>query len=217
MNKLLYKEFRLASHPAAILFLGLAAMMLIPNYPLTVTFFYPCLGAFFICLNSRENRDLAYTLLLPVKKRELVRARVLMVAILQLCQLLLCVPFCFLRNLYPPVGNVVGLDANLALLGFGLVEMGIFNAIFFPWYYRDPAKVGVPFLCGSIAVFLWIGLSEALAHVSPFVRDRLDTPLFQFLPEKAAAFLIGALVYLCLTVLAVRSAERRFETLDVVV
>lgn len=215
MRRLLYKEFRLASHPAAILFLALAAMMLIPNYPLTVTFFYPCLGAFFICLNSRENRDLAYTLLLPVKKRDLVRARVLMVAALQISEILLCVPFFFLRSLYPPAGNVVGLDANLALLGFGLAEMGIFNIVFFPWHYRDPAKVGVPFLCGSIAAFLWIGITETLSHVAPFVRDRLDTPLFEFLPEKAAALLIGALLYACLTVFAVRIAEQRFEKLDV--
>ena len=215
MKQLLYKEFRLASHPAAILFLALSTMMLIPNYPLTVTFFYPCLGAFFICLNSRENRDLAYTLLLPVKKRDLVRARVLMVAVLQLCQLVLCVPFFFLRSLSPPVGNVVGLDANLALLGFGLVEFGIFNLVFFPWHYRDLAKVGVPFLVGSIAVFVWVGISEAAAHTVPFVRDRLDTPLFAFLPEKAAALLIGAALYALLTVLAVRIAERRFERLDV--
>ena len=215
MKSLLYKEFRLASHPVAILFLALAAMMLIPNYPLTVTFFYPCLGAFFICLNSRENRDLAYTLLLPVEKRDLVRARVLMVAALQLCQLVLCVPFFFLRALYPPVGNVVGLDANLALLGFGLVEFGIFNLIFFPWHYRDPAKVGLPFLVGSIAVFLWVGVSEALAHLVPFVRDRLDTPLFAFLPEKAITLLLGAAVYAVLTELAVRVAQRRFERLDV--
>lgn len=215
MKQLLYKEFRLASHPAAILFLALSTMMLIPNYPLTVTFFYPCLGAFFICLNSRENRDLAYTLLLPVKKRDLVRARVLMVAALQLCQLVLCVPFFFLRDLYPPVGNVVGLDANLALLGFGLVEFGIFNLVFFSWHYRDPAKVGVPFLVGSIAVFVWVGISEASAHIVPFVRERLDTPLFEFLPEKAAALLIGAALYALLTGLAVRIAERRFEQLDV--
>lgn len=215
MKELLYKEFRLASHPAAYLFLGLAAMMLIPNYPLSVTFFYPCLGVFFICLNGRENRDIAYTMLLPVKKRDLVRARVLMAAVLQLGQALLCIPFFFLRSLYPPAGNVVGLDANLALLGFGLVQMGIFNSIFFPWHYQDPTKVGVPFLVGSIAVFLWAGVSEVLPHVVPFVRDRLDTGLFQNLPEKAVTLFVGALLYFALTALAVRVGERRFERLDV--
>lgn len=215
MKNLLYKEFRLALHPAALLFLGLAAMMLIPNYPLTVTFFYPCLGAFFICLNGRENRDVFYTLLLPVEKRGPVRARVAMVCILQLGQVLLCVPFLLLRSLYPPAGNVVGLDANLALLGFGLVEMGLFNLVFFPRHYKDPSKVGVPFLLGCLAVFLWAGLTEALPHGVPFVRDRLDTALFQFLPEKLAVFLCGLAVYLLLTWIARGLSEKRFVKLDI--
>ncbi len=214
MKNLLYKEFRLASHPAAFLFLGLAAMMMIPNYPLTVTFFYPCLGTFFICLNGRENRDIFYTMLLPVKKRDLVRARYLLAGAFQAGQILLCVPFLFLRSLYPPVGNAVGLDANLALLGFGLVQMGLFNLVFFPRYYKDPSKVGGPFLLGSVVVFLWISLAEAVPHFVPFIRDRLDTPLFQFLPEKGMVFLLGTAFYAVFTLLSCRISEKRFETLD---
>ncbi len=215
MKNLLYKEFRLASHPAAFLFLGLAAMMLIPNYPLTVTFFYPCLGVFFICLNGRENRDILYTMLLPVKKRDLALARFLMVAALQTAQAVLCVPFFFLRSLYPPAGNVVGLDANLALLGFGLVQMGLFNLVFFPRHYKNPAKVGVPFLLGSVAVFLWIGAAEAVPHFVPFVRDKLDTALFAFLPEKFFTFLAGAALYALFTALAFRLSAASFEKLDI--
>lgn len=215
MKDLLYKEFRLAMHPAAAIFLGLAAMMLIPNYPLTVTFFYSCLGVFFICLNGRENRDVFYTLLLPVEKRDPVRARVAMVCILQLGQALLCVPFLLLRSLYPSAGNVVGLDANLALLGFGFVEMGLFNLVFFPRHYKDPSKVGIPFLFGSLAVFLWAAFSEVLPHAVPFVRDRLDTPLFQFLPEKLAVFFCGLALYALMTWAACRLSEKRFERLDI--
>ncbi len=214
MKQLLYKEFRLAMHPAAVLFLGLAAMMLIPNYPLSVTFFYSCLGVFFICLNGRENKDLLYTMLLPVEKRDLVKARFGMAAALQLSQVLLCVPCCFLRALYPPEGNVVGMDANLALLGFGLILLGAFNFLFFRRFYRDPTKVGIPFLLGSLGMFLLIGVTEAVPHFVPFVRDRLDTPLFQFLPEKLCFFLAGAALYALLTFLSYRSSARSFEALD---
>ena len=34
LSKLLYKEFKLALNPAAVLFLLLSSMMLIPNYPM---------------------------------------------------------------------------------------------------------------------------------------------------------------------------------------
>lgn len=214
MKNLLYKEFRLAIHPAAILFLGLSSMMLIPNYPLSVTFFYSCLGIFFICLNGRENRDILYTMLLPVEKRALVRARFAMAVILQLAQAALCVPFFFLRGLYPPEGNVVGMDANLALLGFGLMLLGVFNFLFFRRYYKNPSKVGAPFLLGSVGVFLMVGVTESLPHFVPFVRDRLDTPLFAFLPEKLLFLLAGAAVYALLTALSYRSSARSFEKLD---
>ena len=44
LSKLLYKEFKLALHPASVLFLLLSSMMLIPNYPMYVLFFYNTLG-----------------------------------------------------------------------------------------------------------------------------------------------------------------------------
>lgn len=214
MKHLLYKELRLALHPTSILFLGLSAMMLIPNYPLSVTFFYSCLSVFFICLNGRENKDIFYSMMLPVRKRDLVRARILTVVLLQLAQLLLCLPFLFLRGLYPPAGNLVGMDANIALLGFGLVLLGFFNFFFFRRYYRDPGKVGIPFLSGCAAVLCCILLTESLPHFVPFVRDCLDTPDPLFLPEKLLVLGAGALVYAGLTLLSSRSSQRRFEALD---
>ena len=215
MKQLLKKEFLLAAHPTGYLFLGLAAMMLIPSYPLTVTFFYPCLGIFFISMTARENRDMFYTVLLPVKKRDAVKARFFLCVFFQAGQILLCVPFLFLRALYPPEGNIVGLDANTALLGFGLTLMGLFNLIFFPLHYKNPNKVGVPFLLGSLALFLGIIISEALPHFVPFVRDALDTPLFLHLPEKLLCLLCGAVIYTLLTTLACRKSMRSLEALDI--
>ena len=89
LSKLLYKEFKLALHPAAVLFLLLSSMMLIPNYPMYVLFFYNTLGIFFICLSGRENHDLAYSLSLPIRKRDAVRARIVFAVILQLAQCVL--------------------------------------------------------------------------------------------------------------------------------
>ena len=73
LSKLLYKEFKLALHPAAVLFLLLSSMMLIPNYPMYVLFFYNTLGIFFICLSGRENHDFAYSLSLPESDRVRMR------------------------------------------------------------------------------------------------------------------------------------------------
>ena len=47
MKQLLYKEFRLVTHPLLPFFLLLSAMLLIPAYPFYVVFFYTTLGLFF--------------------------------------------------------------------------------------------------------------------------------------------------------------------------
>ena len=86
MKHLLLKELRLALHPTALIFLGLSAMLLIPSYPYLVVFFYTGLAVFFTCLNGRENKDVTYTLLLPVSKADVVRARFLVVMLLEAAQ-----------------------------------------------------------------------------------------------------------------------------------
>lgn len=101
LSKLLYKEFKLALHPAAVLFLLLSSMMLIPNYPMYVLFFYNTLGIFFICLSGRENHDFAYSLSLPIRKRDAVCARIVFAVILQLAQCVLAVGFMFVRRAGP--------------------------------------------------------------------------------------------------------------------
>ena len=48
MKALIKKEFKLALHPTVPLFWLLSAMLIIPNYPYYVAFFYTTLGLFFV-------------------------------------------------------------------------------------------------------------------------------------------------------------------------
>lgn len=214
MKNLLRKELVLALHPTAPLFLALSAMLLIPNYPYLVAFFYTGLGVFFTCLNGRENDDVRYTLLLPVAKRDVVRARFFVVISLQLLQLLLAVPFAALRQHILPEGNLAGLDANIALFGFAFVLYSGFNFIFFPIYYKNVQRVGAPFILSSVWVFLLIGVEKACTHVIPFIRERIDTADPQFMAEKLVFLAIGLVLYAVLTWAALRKSVRLFEQQD---
>jgi hypothetical protein len=106
------------------------------------------------------------------------------------------------------------MDANLALLGLGLVVYGVFNGVFFPCYYKNVAKVGRSFLLASVAVFLLVALDVAGSYTIPFVRDCLDTPGLAFLPEKLLALGVGAVMFGLLTALAYRRALSHFLTQD---
>ena len=88
------KEWKLVMMPVPLLFLLLSGLVLIPNYPYYVTFFYTTLGIFLMMQSARENRDLYYMALLPITKREMVKARFSLVLTIEVMQVLACVRSC---------------------------------------------------------------------------------------------------------------------------
>ena len=214
MTKLLKKEFLLFTHPTSWMFLLFAAMMLIPGYPMYIPLFWATLGLFYACISARENNDLYYTLLLPVRKCDAVRARGLYFALVELLQLVACVPFAILRGALKIGPNSAGMDVNVALFGLGLVLLGMFNLLFLPPLYKNPTAVGKPFLIVMIWVFVYIVAAEACCFVVPFFRDVLDTPDPQHLGAKLVVLLVGAALFVLLTVLGTRRAEKIFEKVD---
>lgn len=216
MKQLWKKEWRLCLHPAVPLFLLLSALILVPNYPYAVCFFYLTLGIYFTCLAGRENHDLAFTLSLPVSRGDIVAARFLMCGALEVCQILLAGLVILLRErLLGGAPNAAGMDANLALPGEGFLLFGLFNLLFFPAWYRDVNKLGVPFLRASAAVFLFVVAAVVSTYALPFVRDVLDTPDPEHLGVKLAFTLTCAVFYAAVTLLAWRMAQKRFESLDI--
>ena len=214
MLKLISKEFKLAVHPTAWIFLTLSAMLLIPNYPYYVVFFYTGLGLFFTCLTGRENRDIDYMLLLPIRKRDAVTARFASTLVLEGLQLVTAAGFALLRSFLLKEGNQAGMDANTAFFGLALVQLGLMNFTFFTRYFRRPEKVGSTFVVTCIVCFVYIGLAEAAAFTVPFVRDVLDVPDPANLPVKLAVLGVGAVVFSVLTILAYHKSVRSFEALD---
>ena len=160
MLNLLRKELRLAVHPTSWLFLGLSLMLLIPSYPYYVAFFYTGLGIFFTCLSARENQDISYMLLLPLPKHDVVRARFVSSVLMELLQVATAAFTLVLHHFLIQTSNPVGMDANIALLGLALVELGLFNLVFFPLYYKNPQKVGVPFLIAGLQCFSTFSLQK---------------------------------------------------------
>ena len=213
MKTLLKKEFRLALHPAAVMFLALSAMVIIPNYPYYVVFFYTCLGVFFTCLNGRENQDIMYTVMLPVRKRDVVSARICLTVIMQILQAVVAVPFMLVRRGLPVGQNQVGMEANLAMLGIGFILMGIFNVVFYGIYYKTPVKVGKAFVTASAVMFVCIVAAEVLAHF-PIVSEVLDSYEPQYFIYRAAVLTGGIIVYAALTAAAAARGRKDFEKYD---
>lgn len=213
MKTLLYKQLRLACHPMTPVFCLSGIMLLIPNYPYSVAFFYVTLGLFFTFLNMREQKDIYYSALLPLRKRDTVRAAVAFTVLVELLSVIITALFCLLSaRLQPGKDNAVGMDANLMLLGAGFVLYGVFNLVFFICLYRSGYKVGAAYLKANLALWPMMLLAEALPHFPSLMwLNRVDT---QANLRQIPILLFGVAVFAVLTMLAYRRSAGLYERVD---
>lgn len=216
MKALLFKEIKLALHPTTYLFMPIGAILMIPSYPYYVAFVYTCLGIFFIFLSARENKDIFFTASLPVRKSDVVKSRVFTVAIVELLQLAIGIPFAIIGIRINPnaAGNMVGIEANMAFFGLVLIMYALFNAIYLPLFYKTAVKVGTPLVFASIAVTIYVVTAELAVQMIPFLKTHLDTTdptmaIYQF-PILIAGMLIFALALW----LTYRKSAANFEKVD---
>ena len=216
MKSLLMKEFKLAASPLAYIFLTGAMMTLLPGYPILMSAFFICFGIFHSFQNAREVNDVLYTVLLPVKKSDFVKAKYAFTCIIQLCGFVLCavltaVRMTALSTAAPYVSNAL-MNATPVYLAFVLLIFTAFNALFLGGFFKTAYKIGIPFLSFGIATLLLIALSETLSHLPglTFLHD----PAGEKLGVQFAALAITIMIYAAVTTLSCRSAVRKFETID---
>ena len=213
MKALFYKQLRLTCHPMTLVFLLAGVFLLIPSYPYTVAFFYVTLGIFFMFMNAREQRDADYCAVLPIRKRDGVKAACLFAVLVELLSLLLAVPFALLSARINPRGsNLAGLDANVALFAAGFILFAVFNVVFLPSFYRSGYKVGVAFLKASVTVALVVICDVLLSHLPGLAW--LDGTDRSACARQLPLLAVCAAVYGILTLLSYRRSAKLYEKLD---
>ena len=199
----------LACQPMTLVFCLFGVMLLIPAYPYTVMWFYVMLGLFFSFLNGREQKDVYYSALLPIRKRDTVKANCLFVGLIELLALVIAVPFALLRAKLGIGDNPVGLNANVTLFACGLMLFAVFNAVFLLSFYRTAYKVGVSFVKACIVMAVAAFIMEAAVHFPALSRFN-GYDLACQLPLLAA----GLVIWCGSWPLIFRGAAARYEKVD---
>jgi ABC-2 type transport system permease protein len=212
MKDLLYKELKLAVHPSTYMFLCFSSFLLIPSWPYFVAFGYLFMGFMNTFFLGRTNQDIFFTASLPIRKKDVVRSRVLSMAIFEILQVAVAIPFAILNDMIYTRGNLAGMNPNFAFFGFVLIMYAIFNIVVLPMFYKTAYKVGIPVLLGVIA-----STGFALA-----VEFAVHSPLLGFLNAQGAGHLdsqlpvlaAGIVIFCLVTWLSSRRAEGIFEKVD---
>lgn len=216
MKDLLIKELRLAASPLSYIFLVAALMTLLPGYPILMSAFFICFGIFHSFQNAREANDTLYTVLLPVKKSDFVRAKYAFTCLIQAVGFVLCAVLTAMRMTVlsagkPYIDNAL-MNATPYFLTFVLLIFAAFNLLFVGGFFKTGYKIGIPFLYFGIAVFLLIGFAEILPHLPGL--SFLRTPAGERLGLQFGLLAAAAVIYVIATDLACRQAVKRFEKID---
>ncbi len=206
-------------HPATYFITILGALVLIPSWPYAIIVLYGILIAFFNALNAREMRDLSYTFSLPVSRRDMVRARVLMTVIIELIMtaimtLCACLRLLLGINDVAAMQPMVGMPANVALIGLCLIIFGVFNLTFFARYFRNPMKVGISFFIACVPTAIVGCLFEAIPFIPQETCRLISAPGFGHIEAQLIALLIGVAAFIALSALGTKIASRAFTTYD---
>jgi ABC-2 type transport system permease protein len=214
MSNLIYKEFRLVIHPFFFLTALFGVLILIPNWVYLVALMYFLFIAIpNIFMNVKAQNDTGFSVLLPVRKSDVVKARVVSMSILEIIQVLVAAIFVAISVNINPKGNFL-IDANIAYLGCALVMYGLFNLIFFPMFYKTSHKIGVPLMVALTAVFLYAGIIEVLVVAVPDVARVLDGVNSSALLRQIPVLAIGMMLFAGMTWLAFRMSAKNFEKVD---
>ena len=176
MKALLYKEFKLAMHPICYIFIAaFPFMILIPSYPLAIGFIYvlTCYPILFLGANKgQQSNDLLFSTLLPVRKKDIVLARIITVISMQVA--FMVVMSCLYPLAYMWFGNGVydetagkvvdlsvgfGLRSYVLVLGIAFVGFALADLIFFPIYYKHGKSIVASTLFTILGFVVYLGVT----------------------------------------------------------
>lgn len=212
MNNLLRKELTLSIDKLYLVFpVIFGALFLIPKWP----FFLALMYFFFIAvpnISSAYNvqKDIEFSMILPVRKQDVVKARIYAFSILELMHIAAGAVFAVVHNLLYGSENFL-LNLNPAFFGIALSMYGLFNLVFFPIYFKSAYRIGVPVILANIAAIVYIAGVELFALASPRVGG-----FFQYsVVAQVVTLAGGALLFVLLNTLSCKLAITRFENVDV--
>lgn len=223
MKALLYKEFKLAMHPICYIFIAVFPLMiLIPSYPLAVGFIYvlSCYPILFLGANKgQQSNDLLFSTLLPVRKKDIVLARIFTVVFMQLgfIAIMSCLyPLALLINSsitdeatgLPPEGVGFGLSSYVIVLAIAIVGYAIADLIFFPIYYKHGKSIVASTLFTILGFVFYLGFfTIALPYIIGIEQSNHVALWLQFI-ILAAAILLSVVVHFAVYKVSSKELEK---------
>ena len=227
MKALLYKEFRLAMHPICYVFIFVfPAMILIPNYPIAIGFIYilSCYPILFLGANKgQQSNDLLFSTLLPIRKKDIVLARIITVSIIQFVFIILTTAYYPLASLIknsivssggPANSAGIGLEGYVSVLGIVMIGFALADLTYFCIYYKNGKSIVMSTLLTIFGFILYISIFTIAMPYIPFCQGYVDFLCNSGLGPQFLILGIGLVVYIVLHFVVYKVASKELEQVD---
>ena len=229
MFKLLKKELTLSLNPQTIIFSLMVILIMIPSWPAAVGFIYPISGLIVIFPLAIANHDVEYTALLPIKKGDIVKSKVLFIVFVEIVIILISIPAALIRNLVitPSMIETARQAAEAAaeessevsyyesvtptFITYGTVLLGyaIFNIMLIPQYYKNPYKKIIgPQLLSMLMMLFVLGAGTGVQAILYNIGGNA------YLIGTIITLSLGVILFVLLTIVAEKRGEKQINKID---
>ena len=219
MKALLYKELKLAMHPICYVFIAMFPfMILIPSYPIAIGFLYvlTCYPILFLGANKgQQSNDLLYSTLLPIRKKDIVKARIMTVLLMHVVFIALTSALyplaVFINNsINDAVVPGLGLNSYVLVLAIVIIGYAIADLIFFPIYYKNGKSIVMSTLMMILGFVLYLGIFTIGLPFIPGLEWINELPLYvQFIILG-----VSIIIYIALHLVVYKVSYKRLEKVD---
>jgi len=213
MKNLLFKEFKLSISSGFFFMALFGALIMIPSWLYFIALMYTMFIMMpNIFISAKAQNDIGFSVMLPVSKSDVVKARVVSVVIMQLLPIFAAAVFAVLNiTLYK--GSNFFMNPNVAFFGLVFIMYAIFNLVFFPWFYKSAYKVAAPSIWANAAAILFMAAVELANIFVPSIRAYIGG--IENMAAQLPVLIGGILIYALSAFASFKISAKRFEKVDI--
>lgn len=217
MYNLVMKDLKVGVHPAFyVMPLFTGALMLIPGwiYLIVPSYFFwitvpNMLGQF------KAQNDLMFTSMMPVSKQDMVKARVTMLAGMEVLHIVIAMAFgWFTIRLYPHL-DYFFFPPYMGFWGVCFAMLAIFNLVLIPLYYKTAYKYGWATVASITAAMVFAAIAQWAGIGSPLLYGVFYGDGIRNAGLQASILIAGIVIFIACTYMAYRMAARRFLRVEI--
>ncbi|WP_239613713.1 ABC-2 transporter permease [Cohnella mopanensis] len=217
MYNLVMKDLKLGVNPMFfVLPLLMGALMLVPGW---LYFLVPLYFCWITIPNTfagfRTQNDLMFTSMMPVTKKDIVKARITVIVILELLHIVIAMIYGMITiRLYPNL-TYYFFAPHMGFWGLCFVMLAIFNLIFISMYYKTAYKYGGATTASITGAMLFAGIAQWLGIENSYVTDIFNGTGADNTALQISILLAGIVIFFAITMISYRVAVKRFLKVEI--